>query len=133
MLDAIIDFLSGLFENDSVDVPEVETDLDVDGDTTNVDEAGDASLGMTSDAIIETGSTVVTGNDEVDALLTQGIDTETSNTTDQPQQKTKYRDLNISFGAALGCNICSCKCYLGGDSADSLCTCGHAKWQHLWG
>lgn len=137
MIDSIIDFLSGLFGNNPVEVPDVDADVDtsVDTDTTDVDDTNENSLGIVTD-VATGGSTVVTGNSDVDTLLTKGIDTEstsTDNTVDQTQSKNKYRDLHTSFGAALGCNICSCKCYSGGDSSDSICTCGHAKWQHLWG
>jgi len=139
MLDSIINFLSELFGNSSAEVPELDSGVEenIEVGTADVDEPeGDSSQQITESIGVASAasSTVVTGNSEVDTLLTKGIDTEpsnTANTNELPQQKTKYRDL--SFGRALHCNVCSCKCYSGGDSSDSLCTCNHYKWQHYWG
>ena len=132
MIENAIDYLSEMLDKLTDQTPEIVTpdvDSDVlDGSESDVDGEPDVADGLVATASLD--NTVVSGNEDVDDLLNNGIDT-SSDTTDIQEEK-HYRSL-LSFTGATKCNLCSCGHYQGADGMDALCVCGHSKWNHRWG
>lgn len=136
MFDSIIDFLADLFgkaaektsdiDIDGVDVDPCDTDY-ASGGESDGSEVSNLDGADVTGAVVDSGSQVISGNREVDDLLTKGIDTSDANTTHDTEDHSK-----ISFTSATKCNLCSCGHYVGRDGVDDICICGHAKWQHYW-
>ncbi len=135
MFDSIIDFLAGLLGKAAENTPDIDVDgVDVDPCDTDISgvendgsEVSDLDGADVTSAVVDSGPQVISGNREVDDLLTKGIDTSDANTTPETEDNSK-----ISFTSATKCNLCSCGHYVGRDGVDDICICGHAKWQHYW-
>ena len=106
-------------------------------DATGMEEGGDVADGGVDDAGVDggpfvdpsmaglgdAGTPVISGDAEVDDMLNNGVPSARSGDASK-----------ISFGSAVSCNVCGCKCFVpaSGDITYSLCVCGHPKYKHVW-
>ena len=80
------------------------------------------------------GTPVISGNAEVDDMLSNGIQVTPADSDSAAAPEKVYKQYRPSFTSAVGCNLCDCKCFtkVAGDGVNAMCICGHPKHQHVW-
>lgn len=147
MIDSIVDFFSELLGKVSENAPDLDGD-DVETDSCATETVcgdgddctnGDGTIGPDAiNTLANASSQVISGNNEVDDLLTNGINTSAADSPAEAEVETHGEHHHprsigaIPFTGAAKCNLCSCGHYVGRDGVNDICICGHAKWQHEW-
>ena len=112
-------------------------------DTTGMEGGGDPSdvgggespvAGPSIGGLGVAGTPVISGNAEVDDMLSNGIQVTPADAESAAAPEKVYKQYRPSFTSAVGCNLCGCKCFtkVAGDGVNAMCICGHPKHQHVW-
>ena len=112
-------------------------------DTTGMEGGGDLSdvgggespvVGPSIGGLGVAGTPVISGNAEVDDMLSNGIQVTPADAESAATPEKSYKTYRPTFGSAAGCNLCGCKCFVkaAGDGVNAMCICGHPKHQHVW-
>ena len=110
------------------------TGMESGGDLSEVG-GGDSSLvDPTLGGLGVAGTPVISGNAEVDDMLSNGIQVTPAGSDSAAAPEKVYKQYRPSFTSAVGCNLCGCKCFVkaAGDGVNAMCICGHPKHQHVW-
>ena len=112
-------------------------------DTTGMEDGGGLSdVGGDDSPVVDptlgglgvAGTPVISGNAEVDDMLSNGIQVTPADAESAATPEKSYKTYRPTFGSAAGCNLCGCKCFVkvAGDGVNAMCICGHPKHQHVW-